>query len=246
MTAGEYLDAVRQMPIGSLYELTQGSPLVVLSPHPDDESLGAGGMIAAANADGQHVAVMVVTDGAGSHPRSRRYPPRQLVALRRAEVAAAALLLGLPDQRVTHLDLPDTQAPSSGPAFDAAVAAIVRKCRDIGAKSLFVTWDRDPHCDHEATARMADAVLQQMPELKLWAYPIWGWHLDRALPIDRPMPRGMRLDIAPHQQVKRKAIAAHVSQMTDLIDDDPEGFRFSETTLAPFLGSFEYFIEVLR
>ncbi|MDB5654757.1 MAG: LmbE-like protein, partial [Tardiphaga sp.] len=103
---------------------------------------------------------------------------------------------------------------------------------------------RDPHCDHEATARMAEAVRRKLPDLKLWAYPIWGWHLDPASSLDRPEPTGFRLDISEHQACKRAAVAAHVSQMTDLIYDDPDGFCFTERTLAPFLGPFEYFIEV--
>lgn len=244
MTAGEFLAALTQLPLGSRQDLTAGAPFVVLSPHPDDETLGAGGLLADACATGQRADVVVITDGAGSHPRSKAYPAPRLVALRQAEVDAAGALLGLEPDSVRHLGLPDTQAPSAGPAFEAAVEAIVELCSKAGAKSLFVTWDRDPHCDHEATARMADAVRRRMPGLKLWAYPIWAWHLDPALPFDRAPPTGFRLDISAQQAVKRRAIAAHVSQMTALIDDDPEGFRFTDATLAPFLGPFEYFIEV--
>ena len=91
---------------------------------------------------------------------------------------------------------------------------------------------------------MAQAVQLRVPALRLWAYPIWGWHLDPAVPLDRAPPTGFRLDISAQQAIKRSAIAAHVSQMTDLIGDDPDGFRFTDTTLAPFLGPFEYFIEV--
>lgn len=244
MTAGDMLDAIRQLPVGSLQDITGGLPFVVLSPHPDDESLGAGGLIAAACAEGLHAEVIVVTDGSGSHPRSHRYPRQKLIELRQAEVEAAGSLLGLGHERVRYLGLPDTQAPSSGAAFDAAVDAIADTCRRTNAASLFVTWDCDPHCDHEATARMAIAVRRRIPQLRLWAYPIWGLHLDPKLPLDRPPPRGLRLNISRHHPQKRAAIAAHVSQMTGLIDDDPDGFCFTETTLAPFLGPFEYFIEV--
>lgn len=244
MTAGDALDAIRQMPVGSLRDITSGFPFVVLSPHPDDESLGAGGLIAAACAECQRAEVVVVTDGSGSHPRSHRYPRQRLIDLRKAEVEAAGSLLGLGHDRVSYLGLPDTKAPSSGAAFDAAVAAIAETCNRAGAASLFVTWDCDPHCDHQATARIAKAVRQRMPQLRLWAYPIWGWHLDPKLPLDSPKPRGLRLNISRYQQQKQAAIAAHVSQMTDLIDDDHEGFCFTETKLAPFLGPFEYFIEV--
>jgi LmbE family N-acetylglucosaminyl deacetylase len=244
LTAGEYFDAVRQLPLGSADELTNGSPFVVLSPHPDDESLGAGGLIAAACAGGQRADVIIITDGSGSHPRSQAYPRDRLIALRRSEVEAAGSLLGLPPDRVRHLGLPDTRAPGSGPAFDEAVNTISAACAASGAKSLFVTWDGDPHCDHEATARMAVAVRRCVPEIRVWAYPIWGWHLDPLLSFDRPVPRGLRLDISRYWAGKRAAIAAHASQMTDLLDDDPEGFRFTEATLAPFLGAFEYFVEV--
>ena len=244
MTAEDYLDAIRQLPIGSLRDITSGLPFVVLSPHPDDESLGAGGLIAAACAEGQNADVVVITDGSGSHPRSQIYPRDKLINLRKAEVEAAGSILGLSHDNVSYLGLQDTQAPSSGADFDAAVTAIAETCRKAGAASLFVTWDCDPHCDHEATARMATAVRQRLPELRLWAYPIWGWHLNPKLPLNRPAPGGLRLDISRHQDRKRAAIAAHVSQMTGLIDDDPDGFCFTKTTLAPFLGPFEYFIEV--
>src|SRR5690606_16204888 len=44
--------------------------ITVIAPHPDDESLGCGGLIAALAADGRAVQVVFVTDGAGSHPNS--------------------------------------------------------------------------------------------------------------------------------------------------------------------------------
>ncbi|MDO9413290.1 MAG: PIG-L family deacetylase [Pseudolabrys sp.] len=244
MTAGDTLDAIKGLPLGTIDDLIGQAPFVVLSPHPDDETLGAGGLIAGASDRGQHAEVIVITDGSGSHPRSQTYPKQRLIELRQAEVEAAGQLLGLGKHSVRYLGLPDTLAPSSGASFDAAVESIVATCRKVDAKTLFVTWHRDPHCDHQATARMAEAVRRQLPDIRLWAYPIWAWHLDRTQSLDDAAPRGLRLDIAPWHARKYAAIAAHVSQMTDLIDDDPDGFRFTEATLAPFLGPFEYFLEV--
>lgn len=244
MTAAEYLDAVRRLPLGTPQDLTGGFPLVVLSPHPDDESLGTGGLISAACAAAQRAEVIVITDGSGSHPHSQAFPRHRLIELRRTEVEAAGSLLGLAPDQMHHLGLPDTQAPTSGPAFDAAVAAIVATCARSGAQSLFATWDGDPHCDHQATARMAKAVKRRMPDLRLWAYPIWGWHLDPSLQLHDSSPEGWRLDISQHQAGKRAAIFAHASQTTDLIADDPEGFRLTDKSLGPFLGRFEYFLKV--
>jgi LmbE family N-acetylglucosaminyl deacetylase len=231
-------------PITTTRALTGGRPFVVLSPHPDDETLGTGGLIAAARAAGQEVDVIVVTDGSGSHPRSKQYPRQRLVDVRYSEVHQAGLALGLEPDRIVFLGLPDTMAPKSGPQFDAAVEETLNVIRRSEAGALFVTWERDPHCDHEASAELARVVRRMSPGLKLWAYPIWGWHIEASAEIRQPPPMASRIDISPYRDRKLEAIAAHASQMTDLISDDPKGFRFDKNSLAPFLGQYEYFIEV--
>ena len=244
MRVEAFLQALREMPLDTPMTLTGGKPFVILSPHPDDESLGAGGLIAAACGAGERVDIVVMTDGSGSHPASRDYPHQRLVALREAESAQAAAHLGLPEGRLIHLGVPDTQAPLQGPDFDRAVDRIAALVQASTAGSLFVTWGRDPHCDHESADQMARAVRRRLPALKLWSYPIWGWHLDPALEIDEPLPRGCRIDISPWLVAKHAAIAAHASQLTDLIADDPDGFRFDDRTIAPFMGPYEYYFEV--
>lgn len=244
MNAGAFQDALRHMPTTTVAELTKGRPFVVLSPHPDDESLGMGGIIAAACEAGQRVEIVVLTDGSGSHTKSKLFPRDMLVALREAEAAEAAARLGLPAERIVHFGLPDAHAPMSGDTFEASVDRLEHRVRQSDAASLFVTWGRDPHCDHEAADAMARALRHRMPGLALWSYPIWGWHLEADREIDEPAPRGHRIDIARWQAAKHAAIAAHRSQMTDLIADDPDGFRFDERSLAPFLGTHEYVFEV--
>ena len=243
MRAESYLDALRAGPVTTGRALTEGRPFVVLSPHPDDETLGAGGLIAEACAERQDVDVIVVTDGSGSHPRSKQYPRKKLVDLRYSEVHRAGVALGLQPDRVKFLGLPDTVAPKAGPLFDAAVKEVSDVIRRSGAGSLFVTWEKDPHCDHAASAELAKAVRRNSPGLKLWAYPVWGWHIEATTEIGQP-PRVFRVDISQHRDRKFRAIGAHASQMTDLISDDPDGFRFDEKSLAPFLGQYEYFMEV--
>jgi hypothetical protein len=43
--AGRYFDLVSSLPVKDWRELTGEEPFVILSPHPDDESLGTGGLI---------------------------------------------------------------------------------------------------------------------------------------------------------------------------------------------------------
>ena len=75
MTAGEALAAMRELPVAGLEAILDGRRPLVLAPHADDESLGCGGLLAQAVAAGLQPGVLVLTDGAGSHPGSTRYPP---------------------------------------------------------------------------------------------------------------------------------------------------------------------------
>jgi LmbE family N-acetylglucosaminyl deacetylase len=117
MRADDYLAAARALPLGDLHAVTGGRALI-LAPHPDDESLGCGGLIAAACEAGQPPIVVILTDGAGSHPHSRRFPPDILRATREAETLAALACLGLAANRAVFLRTHDTRAPSSGPELN--------------------------------------------------------------------------------------------------------------------------------
>lgn len=239
----QYLEQTRQMPLATRSELTGNAPIIVLSPHPDDETLGAGGLIRQATTVGQQIDIVVLTDGAGSHTHSVKYPASELVQLRKAEVIEAAAILGLKPEQLHHFDLPDAGLPKQGSAFEKAVTDVASIIEKTNAKTVFVTWGHDPHCDHEAASKIAKAAVRKCPGVRLFAYPIWGWHLDPNQDIPGE-PHGYRLNISAEQATKCQAIAAHRSQMTGLIDEDPSGFRFTPETLAPFLSPFEFFYEL--
>jgi len=242
--AGDWLLAAEALPVRDLAALTGEGGLVVVAPHPDDESLGCGGVIAEACALGRDVRVIVLSDGTGSHPNSPSYPPRRLRALREVETEAAARHLGLAPSAVTFLRLPDRAVPTEGEAARAAVATIADAARAAGATALLVTWAGDPQCDHQAAAHLASTAVAALPGTRLLAYPVWAWALPADAPVDEGPPRGARVDIARHLPVKARAVAEHRSQVTGLIDDDPEAFRLDEATLARHARPFEILLEV--
>ena len=242
MRAAEFLARAGGMPIVTLPALTDGRSIVVVAPHPDDESLGCGGLIAEAGRIGISVRLVVVSDGAGSHPNSPSYPPDRLRELRERETLAATGHLGLDPQHITFLRLPDRAVPRSGPAATRAADTIAGIARDCDAGAVFATWRHDPHCDHEASAEIAASACGRLPGIRCHAYPVWGW----TLPADREVDsvaRGVRLDVSRHLDAKGRAIAAHLSQTTALIADDPTGFRLTPAMLAHFAGPFETFLE---
>ncbi|HEY4250810.1 MAG TPA: PIG-L deacetylase family protein [Roseomonas sp.] len=242
MKAGGWLNlAAAQLPVaaspGAL--LGAAAPLLVLAPHPDDESLGCGALIAACAAEGRAVRILVVSDGRFSHPGSRRWPAPRLIALRAQETRQAVAALGLdPHRDLRFLGLPDRSVPAAGLALEAACATI-RDSLPTPPGAILAPWRHDPHCDHAATAAIASALAAQW-RARLLSYVVWGWAYTTPLPgfalgeepeVTGP-PRGWRFAATPWLAAKRRAIAAHRSQMTDLIDDDPTGFRLPDQAIA--------------
>jgi LmbE family N-acetylglucosaminyl deacetylase len=220
---------------------------LVVAPHPDDESLGCGGAIALLRARGHSVHVLFVSDGTLSHPSSRQYPAPRLAALREEEALAALAALGVEQEAAMFLRLKDRAVPLLGATgFDAAVDRCRALIDDIGPQTILSPWRRDPHPDHRASWSLIAAALARDPahEVRRVEYPIWLWEL--AVAGDAPRPdevTSWRLDIASVLPHKLRAIAAHRSQTTDLIDDDPTGFRLTPDILSHFAHSWEVYLE---
>lgn len=236
--AGDHHRAWRSLPLGTLDDIIGSGTCLILAPHPDDESLGCGGLIASAVAAGRAPLVVILTDGAGSHPHSRAYPPDRLRATREAEAAQAVACLGLPPERLTCLRQPDTAAPHQGPDFDAVVGQLRALLgREPGCTTILAPWAHDPHCDHQAASRIAGAI-----GIRHLAYPVWGWTLPADDAIPAPVGTGWRLPIGAHLPAKRHAIQAHRSQYGGLITDDPTGFQLPPGLLSVFDQPFETFL----
>ena len=92
-----------------------GERALVIAPHPDDESLGAGGWIFSARQLGAEVRILFLTDGdafrLAALTSGRRIPGveafRALGTQRRKEAITAAAALGIPAEWVGFLGYPD-------------------------------------------------------------------------------------------------------------------------------------------
>lgn len=219
--------------------LTAGGNVMVLTPHPDDESLGCGAAIAAASEHGAKIAVVAVTDGRGSHPRSLLFPPEKLAAERATELKRAVHILTKGLGTVTTLNYPDQNAPSTIEDVATACYRLVPLMDDLMPSALWSTWRYDPHVDHQRTAQIALHLLSRNPTLTLLFYPIWGRFTEASIAASETL---YRFDTNSLREVKQEAILCHRSQMTKMISDDPQGFVMDDITRQHFIDSPELFI----
>jgi LmbE family N-acetylglucosaminyl deacetylase len=114
-----YLRNLRtQAPVQDLAIASLGDRWLVVAPHPDDETLGCGGLMQEAQAAGARVDVVVVTNGDGYEYEWTRMVVQDVVRgtvrehlslgrQRQGETLRALARLGLPRDRVVFLGYPD-------------------------------------------------------------------------------------------------------------------------------------------
>lgn len=199
---------------------------VILSPHPDDETLAAGGLIATQRSRQVPVTLLAVTDGEAAYA-----DVSDLGKTRRVEQACAAEALGIAPEAIIRLGLRDSAVADSEPALADQIET------SINSDTLLVApWPRDPHPDHEACGRAA-ATAASRTGATLISYFFWTWHHFRpeclkGLPL-------RRLTLSADACFRRaRALACHRSQLHR--GGGPP--ILPENLLAPARRTFETFV----
>jgi len=196
--------------------LTSADRVLVLAPHPDDESIGCGGLLLAARDAGAARRVIVLTDGDNNPWPQRWIEKRWRIddtararwgARRRAEAQAALDVLGIPAGERAFLGLPDTGLTALlMQGEETFVAPLRRQIADFKPTHLALPALADRHPDHSAAHVAARfAVGQGDLRPSLLAYRVHGEDHSRD-------SRVVELS-AGHSDLKRRAIASHRTQM---------------------------------
>lgn len=196
---------LRTLPGAGIALLAGVRSAVIVAAHPDDEVLGAGGMITLLAASRARLRVVAVTDGERSH--RGHASPAALARRRTTETATALRALGARTAEVVRLQLPDAGLAACEEKVAAALTPLV-----AGFDLCLAPWDHDLHADHEAVGRAA----RQASEGALYYYPVWMWHW--ASPDDPRVPwsNALRVPLPPRAaNRKRAAITCFASQIED-------------------------------
>ena len=147
---------------GNLLERILAGRLLVLAPHMDDEALACGGTILR-HRDRTLVHCLFATDGAASPAPLLPWfgkVDEGLAAERKAEARAATKRLGLPEENLHFLDLPDGRLCARRRALESALTKTIDR---LAPEFVFAPFRHDVHPDHVALNRAVRAVLCQMP-----------------------------------------------------------------------------------
>lgn len=173
-----------------------GGRVLVVAPHPDDETLGAGGVIALHRRHGDPVSVVVVTDGSVSRAPGT-ISAQSMARRRRKEVAAAVRLLGVSEVILLNLPEGDWDAP----LLWERLAPLVADADVVYAPSCV-----DFHPEHMRVARHLAGMLSASQTVRVY---------ELSVPLT-PILANVVADIRSVKAVKNGALACFASQQTAL------------------------------
>lgn len=216
--------------------------MLILSPHPDDETLGCGGLIATASALGLRPRVAYLTDGDASHVGSRDWPRNRLGRLRQTEAIAALSDLGVPTDDVLFLGWRDAAPfpPSSVERTDT-VPELGRWASFNPPTSVWSSWSGEGHCDHLAAAQVAASLRDALdPRPAGFAFLVWGWLAETLDAAANPRSLACPATV----EARTLALSRHRSQTTDMISDAAEAFTLSAEVKAITTRTSEIYLEL--
>jgi LmbE family N-acetylglucosaminyl deacetylase len=216
------MESASAAPVRLTDALCAGARVAILAPHPDDESLGTGGLIQRALASGAEVRVLFITDGdnnpwpqrfverrwfIGAPERARWGARRRLEGQRALAVLsdgrASSESLGLPDAGI--LALWEADLPGPRPACE-------KLFREWQPTVVIVPSEIDRHPDHVATHEFGlDAVRATHLRCLVYSYLI---HRPWSQKLLRRHLASDQLELTePERLRKLDAIRCHHTQM---------------------------------
>jgi LmbE family N-acetylglucosaminyl deacetylase len=173
--------------------------ILVIAPHPDDETIGCGGALCLHATKGDRIVVVFLTSG---ELGLKDLAPRKAWKIRESEARAAARHLGV--ARLEFLRLPDWMV---GEQIKRGARLLKPILKQELPEMIYLPHPQDGHPDHHAALSLLRAarrgVRLRAPELR--GYEVWTplTEFDRVTDISRVMPR------------KLSALRAHRSQLAE-------------------------------
>jgi LmbE family N-acetylglucosaminyl deacetylase len=176
--------------------------VLVVSPHPDDESIGCGGTLRKHIIEGDHVRVLFITSGEhGGHGLDQE----EMSDIREREAQQAATILGISD--IEFWRQPDGALRASHRLIERFVESI----QSYGPDLIYVPNEQESHPDHRAAARLVRAARQRVTTSPtVLMFEVWT----PLAAIDEI------IDITPHMETKLAAIKTYKSQCSVLRFDE--------------------------
>ncbi|MFZ3136614.1 MAG: PIG-L family deacetylase [Thermodesulfovibrionales bacterium] len=168
--------------------LNSGNRILVLAPHPDDETLGCGGTIALYAGMGKEVCAAIISKGEAVNVKAEN-----IADLRRKETYKAAEILQI--RQVVFMDFTDTALNTW---YDEVKQGIKGLIQTFKPDIVFAPSPMDLHEDHVVVSRIAMSLLKEFGSFQVAFYEIYS-----------PIRYNCIVDITDVIDIKKKAVMCY-------------------------------------
>lgn len=183
-------------------ELEINGRILIVAPHPDDEVIGCGGLIARLVEEGNAPQIIVMTGGEGSHGKDCA-DTEAIVKARRGLTRNALSILGVPERNLHELDFKDGGITAESELMEPLKELIA----SLKPDTVLVPHWGEGWPDHVNTAKIIKSLVPST--VQVWEYCVWMWYYQVWRGLDWANAASLRL--TPHEhELKVKAVDAYI------------------------------------
>jgi LmbE family N-acetylglucosaminyl deacetylase len=140
--------------------------ILVFSPHPDDETIGAAGYLNTATRKGAQIKVICITDGNRHNLKNQRYQ----------EIKKAGSIIGIKENKIVFYNFPDTKLESYKAGFKEKAKTEIENFKPT---IIISPIPEDVHRDHRVTGEVVSDLIKENKDARItWLgflvhYPRW-------------------------------------------------------------------------
>ena len=218
------------------FDTLRFSKVLIISPHPDDEVFGCGGLMQSLVQAGRQVEVIIMSKGEAVHRDCCPDEENNIVQARAELTDVANGVLGIAPEQIHRLNFPDGDFASSR-RDDALITALDELIKAIAPTEVFIPHPYENSPDHVAATQIVESILRHYPA-KIFYYCVWTWYhmpLHKILKLKYKKARLLRV---ANREAKNKAIDIYIDNSA------PCGVSYSGDLPKPFIYAFRWKYEL--
>lgn len=212
------------------------SRTLIISPHPDDEVFGCGGLMQSLIQSGKHVELIVMSKGEAVHKHCCPGDEEHIVKSRTKLTDDANAVIGILPDYIHRMDFPDGNFVSVKNNSDL-ISALSRLVKKIAPTEVFIPHPYETSPDHVAATEIIEDILKNTT-IPVYYYCVWTWYHMPIYKILKLKYRNARLLRVANREAKNKAIDVYINNQARC------GVSFSGDLPKPFIYAFRWKYEL--
>ncbi len=177
--------------------------ILIIAPHPDDETIGCGGLISRLCALGRPPHVAILTGGSGSHRGCCDISESEVISHRRDLTLRSAQIMGLPESNIHTFDFTDGHIADLPPAQIERLNGLIS---ELKPDAIFLPHSGEGWPDHLAARKIGLDIAFE--NTVVYEYCVWMWYYN-VWRLDWKNARRLKMSADEHA-TKLRAIDAYI------------------------------------